>query len=193
MSWNQHSLQPAACASLPSPADSAGIVGWLDVISGYAVVCVGTHRQWYTVHMRNHNRTHSPSVSLSCKLAPSSLQLRLSHISYFAASEFFYSCQHFHCFFKPWWCARKYVYLTWLDLLCPFLASSPWIITVLFQRKLFNLLCIFLLHLRQRDVVFGQFCKTNNVKPTAHCRILSPRENLKSWRPLSQHCRNCEK
>lgn len=35
----QHSLQPAARASLSSPADSAGIVGWLDVISGYAVVC----------------------------------------------------------------------------------------------------------------------------------------------------------
>lgn len=36
----QHSLQPAACASLSSPADCAGIVGWLDVICGYSVVCV---------------------------------------------------------------------------------------------------------------------------------------------------------
>lgn len=58
---------PQPRASLSSPAVFAGIVGWRDVISGYAVVCVwgGTHRQWYTVHMRN--CTHSPSVSLSCK------------------------------------------------------------------------------------------------------------------------------
>ncbi len=39
----QHSLQPAACASLSTPADCDGIVGWLDVISGYAVVCVCGH------------------------------------------------------------------------------------------------------------------------------------------------------
>lgn len=79
----QHSLQPAACASLSSPADCAGNFGWLDVISGYAVVCVGTYRQWYTVHMRNHNCTQSPSVSLSCKLALSLLHLLLSYIVWF--------------------------------------------------------------------------------------------------------------
>lgn len=67
-SWNQHSLQPAARASLSSPAVCARIVGWLNVISGYAVECVGTHKQWYTVHMCNQNKPHSPCVSLSCKL-----------------------------------------------------------------------------------------------------------------------------
>lgn len=120
-SWNQHSLQPAACALLSSPADSARIVGWLNVISGYAVECVGTHRQWYIVHMCNQNSVHSPRVFLSCKLVFAAVAIVL-------CLTFVCLCWYFYGVFLITCHGKMFTF--------NIIHSSPWIITVLLNELL---------------------------------------------------------